>query len=417
MGSFMDKMSNSFLFGKHYRIERFGVMVISIFLVMCLLAGVCLHTSIIANQASRAATAMYTTDFATSRTGVTGRVAGIYRSEDGKGCMVMLQFNNIATISIDANNYQLFLTSADVQGNPRYMTSAPSGSIYMFGSSGYMGIYLYSETGFGEEILDLVVRCNSELVSAQNAGTVREDASFDKFDQLRVYFNPSGTDATVASCLNNNEFTLFEVYEELICRQREETLHETLQADLEKLKVDLAAISEYENRLATINLDGASIIVPERPEYILGDSVTDAEDGSLIYTCEKTVPRGVNFNWQVGSVKEGYLTSLVPEGMTYAKWVSDLNKQTGSVAIPQAKDWYLTDGSCWADYTITDTIGPSVDINNTINLLTGAYQTYFTDKQTYQATHLRELLTLELEARNVESNYSINASEDVLRLY
>lgn len=417
MGSFKDKMSNSFLFGKHRRLERFGVLFMVLVLCMGALAGVCYYHDYVDTHEALSATAMYTTTFTTSRTDINGTVTGIYRSEDGKGCMVMLHFDNIASISTDANNYQLFLTVADVAGNPLTLSCSPSGSVYMFGSSGYMGVYLYSEAGFGMEILDLVVRCNAEIVSAQNAGTVSTDASFDKFDQFRVYFNPAASDATVVSCLNDNDFTLFEVYEELVCREQETALRETLQADLERLKVDLAAITEYENRLVSISLDGASIILQDRPEYIIGDSVETDDNGNLIYVCEKVVPRGVNFDWYNGSVADGYLRNVVPEGSTYTSWITALNKETGSLQLPKAASWYLTDGTAWVDYGSYDTVGAAADINNTITLLTNAYQTYFTDKQTYQTMHLRELLSLELEAQSVAANYTINASENVLRLY
>lgn len=420
MGSFMDKMSNSF-FGKHYRIERFGVMVISILLLMFVLGGVCLRTSMIKNKNTRAAQAIYTTAFATSRTGVTGTVVDIYKSEDGKGCMVMLKFDNISRVSADANNYQLFLTaasSAEIPGNPRHMTSAPSGSIYMFGLTGYMGVYLYSETGFGDEVLDLVIRCNSELVPVQKASTVSEDASFDKFDQLRIYFNPSGTDATVASCLNDNNFTLFNVYAELICKTREREIHDLLDTDLANMYANLEAIKEYENRLNMLTtVDGYHVVALDRPEYIKGDAIEKDENGDYVYTCEMTAPRGLNFEWRNGSVIDGYLSALLPEGMSYSKWLSNLNKQEGRLVVPKSTDWYLSDGTSWADYGAYDMTGSAADINATITALTTEYQNYFTNKQLYQVTHLRSLIDLESEARSVEMNYTINTSEDVLRLY
>lgn len=412
-----ENIANKLKLGKHYKIERFGVMFVSLFLLLVCCVGVCLRADMVRNNEVRAAQAVYTTEFATSRTGVSGKVIDVYKSEDGKGCMVLLKFDDITKVSTDAKNYQMFLTSAFVSGNPLYMSYAPSGSIYMFGSSGYMGIYLYSATGFGTEILDLVVRCNSELVPVQGANAVGDDASFAKYDQFRVYFNPSGTNAAVVSCLNDNDFTLFEVYEELICREREQSIRLTLQTDLKQLYADLNLIAEYENRFGLIGIDGATMVVPERPVGILGDSVTIDENGKYIYHCEQVVPRGVNFDWEAGSIKDGYSDSVIPEGMSYTSWISQLNKETGNVRLPKADDWFLSDGTAWVDYNTQDTIGPVKDMNTTISLLTNAYKSYYEHKKDYQIDHLRSLLLLELEARNVESYYTINTSEDVLIIY
>ena len=412
-----ESISNKLKLGKHYKMERFGVLFVTLFLLLSFSVGVCLRADIVRKNEIRVSKAMYTTNFATSRTGVTGSVEGVYKSEDGKGCMVLLKFADITKVSTDAKNYQMFLTSAFVSGNPLYMSYAPSGSIYMFGSSGYMGIYLYSESGFGTEILDLVVRCNSELVPVTGASSVGKDASFAKFDQFQVYFNPSGTNATVVSCLNGNDFTLFDVYEELICREREQAIRDTLQSDLKQLYADLALISEYENRMSLISIDGATMVVPERPIGVLGDTVTIDENGKYVYHCEQIVPRGVNYDWEAGSIRDGYLDSIIPEGMTYTSWMSQLNKHTGNIKLPKAEQWFLTDGTMWVDYNTQDTIGPVKDMNTTISLLTNAYKSYYSHKKDYQVDHLRSLLLLELEARNVESYYTINASDDVLRIY
>lgn len=413
----LSKFVNKLKLGKHYRMERFGVEFVSLIILLIVCASVCFVTSVNKSRTALVTNAIYTTKFTTSRTQASGTVEGVYKSGDEKGCMVILHFDDITKVSTDAANYQMFLTSADVSGNPAVMTYAPSGSIYMFGSSGYMGIYLYSTTGFDAQILDLVVRCNSEIVPAQGASTANKDASFDKYDQFRVYFNPGGLDATIAACLNDNDFTLFDIYEELICRSKEQTIRNALNTDLEKLRVDLNAISEYENRLANINIDGASIVVPDRPEYIAGDSIEKREDGQLIYHCEQVVGRGVNYDWWDGSIQNGYLQDVIPDGMTYVSWLTALNKESSSFSVSDIK-WYLTDGTLWNDYNSANgSIGPAKDINNTINSLLSAYQTYYNDKRTYQTNDLRNLLNLELEARNVEMNYTINSSESVLRLY
>lgn len=417
MSGKFDKVTNALRLGKHYRIERFGIsfIVLSLALIMCV--SVCLMTSIEKKNVTLATQSLYTTSFSTSRTNVRGSVQGVYRSEDGKGCMVILQFDDIAKVSTNAANYQMFLTSAYLSGNPFDLLYRPSGSIYMFGSSGYMGIYLYSESGFEPQILDLVIRCNAELVSVQASSTVSEDASFDKFDQFRLYFNPGATNAKVVSCLNGNDFTLFDIYEELICRENEKNIRAILQEDLEAMRVSLNAISEYESRLGNISIDGANMIIPERPVGVLGDYIETREDGQLIYHCEVRAPRGVDFAWWDGSIQEGYLDDIIPDGQSYMSWLNTLNKEQGRFNVGSVS-WYLSDGSAWADYEgIDDAIGPAKDMNNTISLLLTAYSNYHNIKSKYQQDHLRDLLALEMEARNVETNYTINASDAVLRLY
>lgn len=412
-------MGNFFKNGKHYRIERFGIMFVSLFLVLCVSVGVCLRADMTYGEEQKKSQVIYTTSFRTSRTGVTGKVDGIFKSTDGKSCMVLLKFDDITKVSIDAKNYQMFLTTADVKGNAKKMSYRPSGSIYMFGSTGYMGIYLYSTSGFAEnEILELTMRCNAELVPVSSAGTVTEDASFAKYDQFQVYFNPAGTSIAKVECFDNMNFTMSDVYEELICRSQETAIREQLNADLAQMQADLNLIEEQESRFGITKVGGMEVVPPARPEYVGSDFIETDEDGSYIFVCEDVVPRGIDFDWFHGSVKEGYISGLVPEDMTYAKWIAQVNKEQGSFKNHSASNFVLSDGTPWLEYAAEDSDeGTNQKINTIISSLIQSYSTYFSHKQDYQTNHLKKLLTLELEAKNVETDHTINSNDDVLVLW
>lgn len=394
--------------------ERFGVLFFLLCLSMCVTMTCIFIKKKEDDKKTLSNNVMYTTKFTTSLTNQSGTVENIFKNKDNTKVFILLKFDDISKVSTDAANYQMFLTGTSLNLTQTTLKCNPSSCIYMFGSTGYMGIYLVESRGFEPQILDLVVRCNSELVTNESSRTNTEaeiDASFSKHDQFRIYFNPGGTNAIQTEVLDTEVMNASDIYEELVSREKETKIRETLQQDLKTMQTNLTAIQDY---TALLERDG--LVVPEMPALIKGDVVEEDENGILRLTTDTVIAKGFHFNWQDGSIREGYLDDLC-DGLSYAQFFVAKNQEVNGVPFSTSKlEWYYQDGSLF-DGSIASDVNTVATINNEITWLTTAWNTYYQNKSTYQCTHLKSLLTLEMDTRNVDTNCTINASDDVLTLY
>ena len=98
----------------HHRMERFGVSFVV--LVACLVVTTCSIFFKVQkdNKQELTTKAKYTTEFVTSRTGISGTVEEVYANKEHTKAFVLLKFDNVDSISTDAKNYQLFLTGSSL---------------------------------------------------------------------------------------------------------------------------------------------------------------------------------------------------------------------------------------------------------------------------------------------------------------
>lgn len=413
---------------KHYKMEIFSTLFCVLTLCMLFVLMGCFSEYLNITNNALNEQAIYTTRFTTSKTELTGEVIDVFTNEKNTKSLLLLKFDNIESVSTNAANYQCFLTGADVQRNPQNMKCSPSGGIYMFGSTGYMGIYLVNTKGFDCQILDLVVRCNSEIVASVENDKNYVDKSFDKYDQFRVYFNPAGTDAHKLDCLDNENMTIFDLYEEMISYPQEQAIVEKLDSDLQQMYVNLSAIDEYKERLER---DG--VIVANTPYLIADDRVVsydiatatsdtpdDPDMSKLMLVTDTTIAGGYNFDWRNGSVREGFLDDLIGEsGLSYAQFFAQKSREVNVIDFSTSSIiWYLTDGTRVSDLNIGgDETGEYARLNNDISLLTTAWKNQYNDKYNYQVVDLKSLLLLEVSTRSVEHNSTVNMSENVIIVY
>ena len=205
MSSIVNFFSN--MTSRHKRMETFavsfGILIFGILVVTIVSFGMFIQQQ----NNTLSSKAIYTTDFSTSKTNIPGTVVGVYASEDRTKAFILMKFDDVKSISTNANNYQVFMTGINGQKRRETLKSSPAGSVYVFGNSGYMGIYLVNNEGFPTQILDIVVRANAELVKKSDnvSSENTNDESFSNYDQFRIYANPGATDATVLKCLSNGD--------------------------------------------------------------------------------------------------------------------------------------------------------------------------------------------------------------------
>lgn len=409
--------------GPHYRMERFSllfcVMVVGILVttVSCFVAHVQTQNTTLGEQA------IYSTEFETSKTGVSGKVIDVYSSEDKAKTLLLLKFDDTKVVSTNADNYQMFLTGASVEQNKQTLDGIPSGSIYMFGNTGYMGIYLVNKDGFGPQILDLVVRCNSELQTnaSEDVDEEVEDKSFVDYDQFRVYFNPGASKAKHLDCLDGSKApSIKDFYNEAVITPQEDEIHAQLETQVNNMRVSLNQIHEYEERLET-----EGITVPAEPSVIAGDKVITNDDGSYTYKPTTVLPGGYDLDWQHTSVVDGFIDDLIAKtdspNMTVDQYFAMMTREANADASGNQLDtnnieWQLNDG------TLISSLSGGKSSRYTkymemCNDLTNAWRTYYNQKVDYQREMLGSLLDLEVSKDGILTSSSVNTSENVLQCY
>ena len=423
--AFVDKaraLSTKLKLGPHFAMERFAAMV-GVFVVLgALIMGGGLAKSIEANQIQVGTTAVYRPMFETSKTKVSGEVVDLYTSQDRTRAFLLMKFNEIGKVSTDANTYQAFITGLSPSGVSERLKSNPSGSVYVFGNTGYMGLYMVDAEGFDQQIISLTMRANSELVvPGDDIEAVDGDDSFVKNDQWRLLINPGAEGTTHTPALDNPEMDAASLYNETVVSTQEKEIRETLDKDLVEMRTSLSQIDEYTRRLIETKVDGLSVVPPKVPEQIAGDRVegepgTPEKESTLRLETDHVINSGFNFDWRSGSVSDGYLSDVVPPGRGDLEYLVEKSKQKDESVRVNMEDWKFSNGALLTDYAGTDAPAMST-VNETVSLLTGAYDEYYRQKVNYQTKDLRSLLMLEMDLKDMRQNVTINSDENVLLQY
>ena len=186
-----NKILNKLKIGSHYRIERFGWIFSLLSLGMLICLGFAWRAQMNINKIDFKSRAVYQPVFETSRTHNSGSVVGVFSNTDRTKAFVLLKMKNMESLPSDAKDYRMYITNSSMPGNPRKSDHKPSGSIYMFGTSGYMGLYIIDKAGFERAIKRITVRIGKELATV-DSNKIQGDAvdeSFAKYDQFNVLIN------------------------------------------------------------------------------------------------------------------------------------------------------------------------------------------------------------------------------------
>lgn len=398
---------------KHHRMERFSVMLISLVVCMAIVVGLCFKASLDAKSVTLGSTALYTTTATTSKSGVSGSVLDVYTSDDGTKSFIMVKFDDMSELSLNASNYSMYLTGAAVQGNDTNVDDSISGSLYIFGSTGYVGIYLVDASGFDSQILDLVVRLNSTLTAATSDTY--------EYDQFRIYFNPGASGASSLDCLNGDTTpSISDFYNEIVIQPQEEELHEELETQLEEMYVALETVAEYEERLVS-----EGIVVPDEPDSIAGDAVVVNDDGTYSYYPSTILAGGYDLDWQNISVIDGFLDDLIAESddptMTADEYLTMMSTE---ISLDSSSSGFNTDRFTWqlTDGTLIDDLSGTsasryTEYSELCEDLVSAWKAYYQLKVEYQRTLLGELIELEVTKDTALTSANINSGSDALSIY
>lgn len=435
--------SNRFKLDSHHTIERFGVISAIFVLIGVMVLGCGAYGAWEASKGKLGATALYTKEFTTSRTGVKGVVDGVWRSENGKRAMVMMHFSDPAQMSSDPNDYYVYGVGVDggPGGGPTKVDRAMAGSLYSFGQTGYLAVVLDAPDGFPQQIVNLTIRAKKELVTPLNdpakaKGAGDMDRSFLENDQWRVMVNPGAKGIRTLAALDSQKAPQARaLFADAVIFSQEQQLRVKLDGQMAKMKTYLDRIGNYVDAMATtpvrMGKDGdVRLLPPSVPEEINGDSIDGLDavalrkklatvpadqipgiaektprarlldtfsDGYMVNTFvlhqSKTMPAGVDFDWRSRSVSEGYLEHLTKPGQTPEEFMSELAAQPASALSTKDLRWPLSNGKTINDVEATDfSTKPLIDLRNKAM---ESYKAYYEAKRTYQTSMLIDLLRLE----------------------
>lgn len=422
--------------GSHYKMERFTATFAILIICIGMVGGMCLHRDFKNQDTSIQTKAKYNSEFTTSKTDIKGKVIDVYASEDKKRAFVLFQFEDVSEVSTDANQYRSFLTGAPIKGNSRHVKGKPAGSIYVFGNTGYMGVYLVNDEGFTPQVLQLTVRSLKELksneMSKSKSEQAKNDPSFAENDQFDIYANPGAKDATNIACLNSDKApTITELFNQTVGKTMEKELKTQLVTDLNQMKASLTKIDEYSSRLT--KQDGVQL--PDAPELVAGDSITvdnngtkdNQDDDKFVTKFGKIATGGYDFDWQHGHVGNGWLEKLIAKtdspNMTPEQYFSmqvkarRSNNANSAGSLTDIK-WMMKDGTPLEDLnTGNSDTGRYTDINKDCQNLVNAWQDYIRIKVQYQTTDLEKLLALDAVSGVVGDTASINTDDKAVMVY
>lgn len=422
----MSFFSNLNIFNKHKKIERFMFTFFSVSIPLILMTGISIYNKFGLDDEMLASRAIYTTESTFSRTGESAKVTGVFTNSDNTRGMVLIKFPEGTNISSNASDYKVFTTASNLKKGKERLVSQPSGSIYVFGTSGYVGLYFVDNNGFSSQIFKSTIRMEKEFKSVDDKKINKEQLpgeSYSQYDQADFYYNLGATGASKLLTLDKSDFSVQDFYVEAIGSKLNDKKRTEISEKLNDMSKKLLQIKEIKLRLESTAVDGVGLIVPELPKEISSDSYSGSGE-NILYTTDYVYPGGLNFNWKDVDIKTGYFKTinnktLNPEGLSLSRFLVKLrNDQSGSSIQKFEHKWVMSDGSKFEDFVRTVGLDNSgvESMNGNVTKYTSLIDEYMSLKREYQTKDLKDLLSLDVTLENATTNVD-SVSKDRFNFY
>ena len=423
----MSFFSSLNVFGKHKKIERFMVTFFTISVPLILMTGISIYNKFGLDDQMLISRAIYTTEATFSRTNETSKVVGVYTNSDKTRGMVLIKFSDGVNISSNASDYKVFTTASNLKKGKENLISKPAGSIYVFGTSGYIGLYFVDNGGFNSQIFKSTIRMEKEFKSVDDKKIVKEQLpgeSYSQYDQADFYYNLGASEATKLTTLDNAEFSIQDFYVEAVGSKLNNDKRKEITDNLNNMSKTMLQIREMKSRLESTSVDGVGLIVPDLPKEISSDNFSGSGD-DILYSTDYVYPGGLNFNWKDIDLKKGYFKSINnkyinPDDLSLSKFLVKLREQQSkSEAVKKFEhQWVMSDGSKFEDFVRTIGLDNSgvESMNSNVANYTSLLDSYMEMKQAYQTKDLKDLLSLDVTFDNATTNVD-SVSKDRFLFY
>lgn len=412
---------------KHKKIERFMFSFFSILIPLILMSFVSIYNKFGVDKNTLSSRAVYTTEAVFSRTNQTGKVVGVYTNEEKTRGMVLIKFDNGVNISSNASDYKVFTTASNLKKGKENLSSKPEGSVYVFGTSGYIGLYFVNNAGFESQIFKSTIRMEKEFKTVDEKvvkGKEVSGESYSKYDQADFYYNLGASQATKLTTLENADFSVQDFYVEALGTKVNNDKVSQINERLNRMSKLMLQIREMKSRLESTSVDNTKLVVPDIPNEIKSDNFSGSGD-SILYTTDYVYPGGLNFNVKDVDLKTGYFKSinnskLNPDNLSVSRFLAKLkNEQSNATYLSKYEPkWTMSDGSKLEDFVKNIGVDNAAvsSMNDNIQTYVNLVNAYLTDKIGYQTGDLRDLLSLDISLENATTNVD-SASNDRFLFY
>lgn len=423
----MGMFSNLNIMNKHKKIERFMFSFFSILIPLILMSFVSIYNKFGVDKNTLSSRAVYTTEAVFSRTNQTGKVVGVYTNEEKTRGMVLIKFDNGVNISSSASDYKVFTTASNLKQGKENLSSKPEGSVYVFGTSGYIGLYFVNNAGFESQIFKSTIRMEKEFKTVDEKvvkGKELSGESYSKYDQADFYYNLGASQATKLTTLENADFSVQDFYVEALGTKVNNDKVAQINERLNRMSKLMLQIREMKSRLESTSVDNTKLVVPDIPNEIKSDNFSGSGD-SIFYTTDYVYPGGLNFNVKDVDLKTGYFKSinnskLNPDNLSVSRFLAKLkNEQSNATYLSKYEPkWTMSDGSKLEDFVKNIGVDNAAvsSMNDNIQTYVNLVNAYLTDKIGYQTGDLRDLLSLDISLENATTNVD-SASNDRFLFY
>ena len=412
---------------KHKKIERFMFSFFSILIPLILMSFVSIYNKFGVDKNTLSSRAVYTTEAVFSRTNQTGKVVGVYTNEEKTRGMVLIKFDNGVNISSNASDYKVFTTASNLKKGKENLSSKPEGSVYVFGTSGYIGLYFVNNAGFESQIFKSTIRMEKEFKTVDEKvvkGKEVSGESYSKYDQADFYYNLGASQATKLTTLENADFSVQDFYVEALGTKTNNDKIAQINERLNRMSKLMLQIREMKSRLESTSVDNTKLVVPDIPNEIKSDNFSGSGD-NILYTTDYVYPGGLNFNVKDVDLKTGYFKSinnskLNPDNLSVSRFLAKLkNEQSNATYLSKYEPkWTMSDGSKLEDFVKNIGVDNAAvsSMNDNIQTYVNLVNAYLTDKIGYQTGDLRDLLSLDISLENATTNVD-SASNDRFLFY
>ena len=341
--------------------------------------------------------------------------------------MVLIKFDNGVNISSSASDYKVFTTASNLKKGKENLSSKPEGSVYVFGTSGYIGLYFVNNAGFESQIFKSTIRMEKEFKTVDEKvvkGKEVSGESYSKYDQADFYYNLGASQATNLTTLENADFSVQDFYVEALGTKVNNDKVSQINERLNRMSKLMLQIREMKSRLESTSVDNTKLVVPDIPNEIKSDNFSGSGD-SILYTTDYVYPGGLNFNVKDVDLKTGYFKSinnskLNPDNLSVSRFLAKLkNEQSNATYLSKYEPkWTMSDGSKLEDFVKNIGVDNAAvsSMNDNIQTYVNLVNAYLTDKIGYQTGDLRDLLSLDISLENATTNVD-SASNDRFLFY
>lgn len=188
------------------------------------------------------------------------------RSTDKSTVYIPLEFEDIASLSTDANSYWVIL------GSPEgHFTYQPQGQLLIFGDTGKGAVVLQGQPQIANEMITVYLRNDKNLTGAEakqvktsGIGSVSGiDAAKAQYDLVDFNVNPGAENIRTVEDLDSATLDANKLYQSLFSDAQVTAIHEKIIADQKKIELNKQKLAEYRSRL-----ERAGYTVPDAPIYM-----------------------------------------------------------------------------------------------------------------------------------------------------